>query len=327
MPECRITRDKTYIEVFFTLINMNYLNLLTKLYYHLLKKTGVPYRVLAILQGWVRSMANRILPVYLDKAYSHKIKQSVDVIVSFTSFPTRINNVWQVVECMLRQTYQPTKIILWLSKNQFPSEDSIPLSLQKRVGNIFEIRFVEGDIRSHKKYYYVAKEYPNSLVFLIDDDIYYPTDILERSYKERQLHPKTVICNYGYTISYDANGIPKPYNQWIKCHKTLESESLFYGSGGGTLFKPSELYNDLTKIELARNLCPIADDIWLNAMTKLANNKIIILKYGIILPIHNDNDVYLCSMNLGKSKNDEQIKNVETYYKELGLKVFEKSTK
>ena len=91
--------------------------------------------------------------------------------------------MWHVVECMFRQSYQPKKIILWLSQEQFPNEEDIPMSLRKRVNNIFQIRMVSGDIRSHKKYYYVVKEYPNSLILLIDDDLYYPTDMIEQLVK------------------------------------------------------------------------------------------------------------------------------------------------
>lgn len=85
---------------------------------------------------------------------------------------------------MLNQTLQPREIILWLSKEQFPTTDSLPESLKSREDDVFKIRMVDGDIRSHKKYYYVVKEYTDDLIFLIDDDIYYPTDIIERSVRE-----------------------------------------------------------------------------------------------------------------------------------------------
>ena len=124
-----------------------------------------------------------MLPSYLSKPYIAEYKKKTGIIVSLTSFPARINDVWQVIECLLRQSYQPKHIFLYLSKEQFLSVNDIPIILRNLQSNIFQIKLVDGDIRSHKKYYYVSKEFPNSLVLLVDDDIYYPTDMIETLYE------------------------------------------------------------------------------------------------------------------------------------------------
>ena len=140
------------------------------------------------------------------------------VIVSLTSFPKRIGNVWQVVVCLLQQTILPSKIFLWLSKDQFKTEDDIPIHLLSMQNDIFEIRLVDGDARSHKKYLYVCREYPDSLVFLVDDDIYYPTDILEKSLNVYKKYPHSIVCNYGAQIRFDSKGRHLPYSQWGKMY-------------------------------------------------------------------------------------------------------------
>lgn len=301
---------------------MNILDFITKFYGSLHNYPGIPFWMITPIRKTARFLASIVLPRYLEtsKANMHNICD--DIIVSFTSFPARIGTVWQVVECMMRQSYQPKKIILWLSREQFITEDSIPRSLRERTGEVFEIRLVDGDIRSHKKYYYVSKEFPNSLIFLIDDDIYYPTDILERSVKAHKEHPDCVICNYGYHIGKNTEGSLKPYNTWEHEHSMSISEDLFFGSGGGTLFKPSDLYKDLTDIETARLLCPLADDIWLNAMVRLAKRRMVLLKNGLILSIKIKNNITLKSQNKTESKNDEQLANVIEYYNKKGISVF-----
>lgn len=221
------------------------------------------------------------------------------MIVSFTSFPARINNVWQVVECMKRQTYQPAKILLWLSKEQFPTQSSIPNSLKSREDGCFEIRMVDGDIRSQ------VKEFPENLIFLIDDDIYYPIDIIERSLKAYKEHPDSVIANYGYHIGYDNEGNMLPYNSWQKEYHFSNSLDLFFGSGGGTLLKSRMLYEDVRNVDLARNLTPIADDVWLNAMARLAKTPMILLDNGHLLPIQIKDNIKLATENLYQCKNDE----------------------
>lgn len=265
-----------------------------------------------------RGFANWFIPIYFGKTKHKNNSPTIPVVVSLTSFPARINIVWQVIECMLRQTLKPSKIILWLSEEQFMTEDTIPYSLKHLMGDVFEIRMVKGDIRSHKKYYYVAKEYPNSMVFLIDDDIYYARDILERSYNAIVNNPNCVVCNYGYKISNDAKGKRMPYNKWKHVYTGACGDDLFFGSGGGTLLRPSSLYKDLTNIELALKLTPLADDIWLNTMARLAKQKILLLPSGLFLPMLSKSEM-LYKENRGQAQNDLQIGAIEGHY---NIKIF-----
>lgn len=303
---------------------MNKLDLLVKTYSKLHNYKGIPYWVLAPYRRLVRSIANCQLPKYLSNGNRGTAKKQTDIIVSFTSFPARIDNVWLVVECMLRQVYQPKKIILWLSKEQFSSKDDLPKSLLERENSIFEIRFVDEDIRSHKKYYYVSKEYPDSLILLIDDDLYYPTDMLEKMVKEYKKYPNSFISRYGFFRMYDIKGNLLPYKEWKEISGKSNDRHLFFGSGGGTLFKPNTLYEDLTNKDLFLRLTPIADDIWLNAMVELAGLSIKKIKFGLILPIKGgEENITLCSENVSNGYNDIQINNVIDYYKqELGRELF-----
>ena len=301
------------------------INFFVKIYGNLRNYDTIPYWVLTPFRRFVRFIANIILPRYLLKNRNLIYKKNVDVIVSLTSFPARIDEVWQVVECMKRQSYKPQKIILWLSKEQF-NEKQIPMSLKNRVDDIFEIRLVEGDIRSHKKYYYVSRDYPNSLVLLIDDDIYYPTDMIESLYNIHQENPLSVICQYGYFMQYVENNKLAPYKRWKQVDCDSTSSALFLGSGGGTLFQPSLLYNDLLNKNLFLKLTPQADDIWLNAMTKLANIPIYMIKPRLILPIKcKGKSITLSSENVDLGGNDKQLESVIKYYmNKIGVNPFAK---
>ena len=265
------------------------------------------------MRRWLKE--NEMPDVY---SYDYRIEEPVSgggkIIVSLTSFPARINNVWQVIICMLNQTLKPHKIILWLSKDQFPAYESIPESLRRLENGMFQIKVVDGDIRSHKKYYYAAKEYPDDWVFLIDDDIYYPTTILERTWKAHNDYPDSIISNYGYIMTFDNSGKIDSYRRWEKCNNDSDSDDLFFGSGGGTLIKPSNLYHNLTDIDLAMKLTPSADDIWLNAMAKLARVKLHMISHGLFLPMVQKGDVRLVTTNGGQSQNDVQIALMEEYF-------------
>lgn len=290
-------------------------------FYGRLRNYGLPMWVMTPFRRIVRSLANKILPYYLNKNTSLSPKQE-DVIVSFTSFPARIDNVWQVVECMMRQTVLPKRVLLWLSHDQFPNIESLPAKLVGRQNDIFEIRFVSGDIRSHKKYLYTCMEYPDSYIILIDDDIYYPSTMIEKMLEERKRSGK-VICQYGFMIRTDSKGNIEPYETWNEVYNTIGGDKFFFGSGGGVLFRPSELYGDLTNIDLATKLTPYADDVWLNAMVRLARKESIKIPKGLFLPIiQNSQNITLSSINI-KHGNDEQISAINSYYENrIGRKVF-----
>lgn len=304
---------------------MNIYTILTDLYGALRSYKYVPFFVLTPFRRLIRYYANLLLPWYLHKKVTYKGKVQKNLIVSLTSFPARIENVWMVIEAIKRQTILPEKIILWLSREQFPTKKNIPNSLLEQQNELFEIRLVADDIRSHKKYYYVSCEFPNSLILLIDDDIFYPLNMIECLLRARQNHPQAIMCQYGYIMKFDDNRHLLPYRSWKKITASSTDENIFFGSGGGTLFTPSKLYHDLTNKDLFLNLAPLADDIWLNAMVKLASLPIKLINPYLPLPIKaKENQLTLSSVNVGENKNDEQLKAVSDYYrKKLSIDPFQ----
>lgn len=248
------------------------------------------------------------------------------IVVSFTSFPSRINKVWLVVECMLRQTYKNIKIVLWLSKEQFERIDVLPKNLLNLRKYGLDIRLVDGDISSHKKYAYAFQEYRDELVFLIDDDIIYPSTCVEEAYLRyiKAGYQKVVIGRWGKNITFDRNGDALPYSEW-KTNNTDFETDFFFGSGGGTLLRPSDLYKDCCNKELFWKLTPTADDIWLNAQCRLNGVKIKLYKTDL-LRIINGEDVQLTDINNGEKRNDKQMAAVIDYYKnDIGINPFNKS--
>lgn len=295
---------------------MNVLDLLVKGYYKLHNYPHVPVRLLSPARYLVRSSADLLIPKWFSRHPAKISDRLSDVVVSLTSFPARINEVWQVVECMLRQTVRPMKVILWLSELQFQCREQIPEKLRQYENELFEIRLVHGDIRSHKKYQYVCREFPNNNVLLIDDDIYYPSDMLELMLNE-YYDGKNVVCQYAYRIQYLSEGQLAPYNKWISENGYYKGYDLFFGSGGGVLFRPNSLFQDITNIDLALALCPSADDIWLNAMVRLAGLPIVKVAgtTSSILPIHQTGeDTRLSTINVSQGANDRQLNAVNNYY-------------
>lgn len=302
---------------------MNLLDFAVNSYGALHNRKGIPLRVLSPLRFFLRIISNRLLPRYLASPrkrgiYTESRKNDLvnekKIIVSLTSFPGRISTVWMVIECMLRQTIRPDKIILYLSRKQFETDDCVPKSLMELQNDVFKIVFVKEDYRSHKKYLYVFQEHPNDIVITVDDDIFYPTTMIETLCANYRKYPNAVICRYAKKIKRNERGTLSPYREWREIFKLYETDC-FFGSGGGTLFVPNKLFKDVTNAKLATALCPLADDIWLNAMARLNGLSLVPITRNLILPIFSETKETLKSINVNQNLNDVQIENVNKYYK------------
>lgn len=305
-----------------------------KLYSSIINKNVflIKIRFYSFLRVIVRITANILLSAYFklssnnpDYTVKPTEKTTGRFIVSLTSFPIRINKVWLVIETILRQTQKPDMIILWLSENQFKTKDVLPknlLELQKR-GLKIELR--SEDIRSHKKYYYVLKEYLDDILITIDDDIFYRTDMIKKLLLQSANNPNTIIANYVQVIAFDNENTIMPYNQWKYIDKE-NTKPIFFGSGGGTLFPIGSLPKEVLNKHLFMKICPTADDIWLNAMAHLQKTKIIYTATTFIpVPIINKTKITLSSGNVRLGQNDIQIKAVRKYYiNKLGIDPYAK---
>ena len=278
-------------------------------------------KLCSFLRFFIRCIANFHLRIHFSISTSLSTTIDSGTIVSLTSFPARIEYAWIAIESIIRQQIRPERILLWLSADQFDSIDSLPSKLQKQQKYGLEIRIVNGDVRSHKKYTYAFKEYPNKRIILIDDDIIYRSDFLKKLVEEYKssIWEKRIVCYYALHKKYDTLGQLLPYKAWIKEFDESSEEDLFFGSGGGIISMACDYYVDLTDIDLAMKLTPTADDIWLNAMSKLANAKIIKIGHGLFLPVIIEGNEDLFRINNLENKNDEQLQNIIKYYDRLVL--------
>lgn len=270
---------------------------------------------------------NIVLPYYFNLTKckkKYKIREinheGERIIVSLTSFPARIGKVWLTIESLLRQRVKPDMIILWLSKEQFSSRDELPKQLLDLEYRGLQIRFVDGDIRSYKKYQYTIEKYPNDNIILVDDDFFYDTDLVETLLIAHKKYPYAVCARYGYDMKREQDGSISMYSKWTFIYEDREpANEVFFGSGGGTLIRKEFMCHDLLNIQLAKSLCPTADDIYLNAMARLNNTPICFAEGRHVLAhLSIKNDIMLADVNIGElAQNDIQIRNVNNYYQKL----------
>lgn len=215
----------------------------------------------------------------------------------------------------MRQTKKPDKIILWLSKEQFLSLDLLPKTLLKQKKRGLDIRLVEGNIGSHKKYYYTLQEFPNDYMITIDDDIFYQSTMIENMFNYSIRYPLSVISQYSVKILWIENNL-EPYVLWPAIKNEAKPNLYsFFGTGGGTLFPPFSFAEDVLNKDLFMLLAPTADDVWLNAMCRLKNTKITKISYNSnFLPLLNISGQNLNSINNKLNQNDKQLFAVREYF-------------
>lgn len=257
-------------------------------------------------------------------------KSKEDVIVSLTTYGARIDDVYLVIESIFQQTYKPNRIILWLDEQEF-NDDNIPYMLKKQQAKGLIIGYCN-NIKSYKKLIPTLKLYPDSIIITIDDDKMYPHDLIERLMYRYKKDPRYIYFTRGRIIGKDAKGQMLPYSEWELLGNKMPSENsssynllqndsmLTMPTGtGGVLYPPHSLHPDVIKEELFMKLCPYADDIWFKVMSckqgtisrYVCMNKPLARKF-LAIPYSQTNS--LTKINVHKSMNDVQLKQVMDYY-------------
>ena len=303
------------------------MNLLLSFYY-LLPKLESKYLFFKILVRFfakvIKFNLDIFYPIFLSLTknkpkleLNRKKQESKTIIASLTSFPARINYTHISIECLMRQSMKPDRIILWLAEEQFPKKiNDLPQSLLNLKKRGLEIMFCD-DIRSHKKYFYSLLNYPQSKVIMFDDDIYYHKDIVKRLTEHSKKNPHSITASRVHKMKFK-EGKLLPYRNWTKNYQANKSDLyLLHTSGNGTLIPSKEILDDIIfDKSLIKNLSPNSDDVWwkLN-LIRLEVKVSVFNKYNRDpITVKSTHQNSLVSLNTFKGEKDIQIENTANYF-------------
>lgn len=244
-----------------------------------------------------------------------------DVIVSLTSHPGRIATVAPCIESLLNQTSMPRKIFLVLSIDQFPGKEAdLPSALVKLCSDVFEIKWVSGDLKPHKKYFYTAREYSELPLITVDDDVLYSKDLVALLMKSYRKFPNCVSCMRGNLMKFRDNGSLRAYEAWLLEYKRLidiPTYQLLPTGVGGVLYPPHSIPDEAFNEDAIKETCLFADDIWLKIMTASRGYKAVYPRDNCeIALIPGTEKTALFHSNINMGGNDAAIENVLQYYDE-----------
>ncbi|MEA5453396.1 hypothetical protein SPF06_01550 [Sinomonas sp. JGH33] len=185
--------------------------------------------------------------------------------VSLTSYGERLATVGHTIESIARGTVRPKRLILWVDDPAFEIEDYPMLARLERRG--LEILRCE-DFGPHKKNYAYAREFADSGLPLVtaDDDILYPGRWFEGLARHHLSNPGSFAGYRAHRVSLCAGGQLAPYREWRRAEPGDVGHDVFLTGGAGAVF-PARLLRALRDAgESFAEVCPRADDIWINVI-------------------------------------------------------------
>lgn len=247
-----------------------------------------------------------------------------ELVVSITSYGKRLNYVFLTIESILNQKYKPSRIILWLYKDDVPTGWYKKL-LERQVKRGLIIKYVDVDVRSFKKLSFMLDEryitLNDSVKYIVtaDDDIFYPANWLVGFKLNYCLlnEKKAVLCYRGRNIVVREDGSIAPYDQW---NLATKDSSRFYSilptGVSGICYPRESLDNTIQLFTDIMERCPYADDIWYKMVT-LKNgyeSKLIVDKSIHYVPVFTGFTKGLEKTNVLNKRNDIQLKSTMDYF-------------
>lgn len=243
------------------------------------------------------------------------MKKENKIIVALTSYPKRICIVHKVIKSLWKQSIKADEIILYLSLIEFPhKEKNLPQELCSMMGkNGFRIEWVEGNLKSHKKYFYALQKYCDDVVITVDDDVEYASTLIQDLMESYQKYPQAVSARRARIVLRDKKRLIS-YHEWDnyygECIENPREDVCAIGVGG-VLYPPrcaSERWFEQDKLLcLAEN----QDDLWLKYNEILDRIPVAYVKPGREdFSIESANETALGIMNLYSGENDKSINKI-----------------
>ncbi len=230
---------------------------------------AVLYRRGMLLIGNLKWLVLSNLPMW--KGITGK-KYEEEIVISLTSYPKRINDVVFTIRSIMMQSLKPNCVVLWLAKSQFPNgENDLPISLLKLKKYGLLIKWYT-DIRSYKKLIPALREYPESIIVTVDDDIFYRRSWLKKLYYGFKTNRNVIWAHRVTKFNFDQNHfytIAGGYDRWPNFSYLNKLTGC-----GGVLYPPHVFDHEVLNEDAFQHLCKTNDDIWFWLMGVKNNVKI-----------------------------------------------------
>jgi len=295
-------------------------------------KLGVKQQLMPAYEFMNRRKAQSRMKLYDPSSTLYGLnteKRDFDITVSFTTYPTRIKSAIYVADAMLRQTLKPDRVILVLAEDEYSSKYDLPEDYKQLEKRGLSIIFVE-NLKPHNKYQYAMKNYPNSIVITVDDDILYDDNLIETLFNSHRKHPKAVSAMRAHRILFSDKKVLS-YNDWgfESTYTDMPAFDLIATGVGGVLYPPQFLmakHEMLFNISAIRENSLLNDDIWLKLLELQCDVPVVLAKHSPpdILLVPSSQKTSLQSSNVDSERNDKIMRDTMRYLEITGDDLYER---
>lgn len=186
---------------------------------------------------------------------------SWDHVISLTSHPARFATLHISLDQLLNQHLIPKKIYLNIAESDIAK---LPTAIKElESGGILQINTCS-DLGPGKKLIPTLKLEKDLPIIVVDDDLFFETDLTMKLMVQHHLSPKNIIASRVHKIMYEENGQIASYAKWLKNYSLSNGpdSDLFPTSGAGTLYKNKFFHPDVMDEESYKALSLYTDDLW-----------------------------------------------------------------
>lgn len=208
-----------------------------------------------------------------EKGVVEDTTEGTEIIVSLSTHDRRLYEVYLGIESIMQGSVKPSRIVLWLSRDLQAS--ALPQTLLNQISRGLEVQYTD-DIGPYTKLVPALKEYSDSVIVTIDDDILYPYDTLEMLVSAYKKQPNCIVANRVMDIVLDNQGHPTSLPTWKELEdKDRVSKFNFFEGVGAVLYPPHCFTADVLDQSVFTEICPTADDVWFNCMALLSRTSVV----------------------------------------------------
>lgn len=235
------------------------------------------------------------------------------VVVSLTSYGSRIESVHVTIESIARGSVRPSRIVLWL--DSAAAFENLPETLERQKARGLEVRLAD-NYGPHTKYFpYVRSAVDLSLPLVTaDDDIIYPRHWLSGLMDAYAQRPDAITGYWVRAMQVGDTGVPKGYVTWPSASDTLAHPRNVPLGVSGVIYPPRMLEQLRELDEAFVAIVPSTDDLWLHAVALRAGIEVRQLNSTPVhfLTVPGSQEQSLAAANVAGTGNDHAVARLYT---------------
>lgn len=251
------------------------------------------------------------------------------LIISLTTHPPRIRQVFATLESLCEQNIDAFDIHLYLSRRDKETIGDLPKTLQRLTRRGVKIVVTDIDLRSYDKLVHALEAYPQAMIITADDDMLYPSDWARRLVDGANRFPGCIVCHRGHMLCESSPGSGEISYKEVRTRQDpgamQPNFALMPTGSGGVLYPPGVLDPMVFDVEAFQALAPNADDIWFKMASLKAGTRCVRVNSRNVdfLSTPASGESALHEDNVKRGGNDRQFANCLARYPELKSLIFE----